>query len=70
MTQTITLVAPDISCGHCEATVQKVAGEQAGVVSVKADSNTKLIAIELDPATAALPAIESALAEAGYPASK
>ena len=70
MTQTITLVAPDISCGHCAATVQKVAGEQAGVVSVKADSNTKLITIELDPATASLPAIESALAEAGYPASK
>lgn len=70
MTQTITLVAPDISCGHWEATVQQVAGAQAGVISVKADSNTKLITIELDPATASLPAIESALAEAGYPASK
>lgn len=70
MTETITLVAPDISCGHCEATVQQVAGAQPGVVSVKADSGTKLITIELDPAMASVPAIESALAEAGYPASK
>jgi len=70
MTETITLVAPDISCGHCESTVQKVAGAQTGVVSVKADSNTKLVTIEFDPASASLSAIEQALAEAGYPASK
>lgn len=70
MTETITLVAPDISCNHCEATVQKVASAQPGVISVNANSNTKLITIELDPATASLPAIESALAEAGYPSSK
>jgi copper chaperone CopZ len=69
MTETITLVAPDISCGHCVATVEKVASAQAGVVAVKADSDTKLIVIELDAATASLPAIESALAEAGYPTS-
>ncbi|MCC6704959.1 MAG: heavy-metal-associated domain-containing protein [Thermomicrobiales bacterium] len=70
MTEKITLVAPDISCGHCEATVKQVASAQPGVVSVNADSSTKLIVIELDPATASLPAIEAALAEAGYPASK
>jgi copper chaperone len=70
MTQTITLVAPDISCGHCVATVEKVAGAQAGVVSVKADSNTQLVIIEFESGTASLPSIESALAEAGYPVAK
>ncbi len=70
MTETITLVAPDISCGHCEATVKTVASAQPGVVAVSADAGTKLITIELDPEKASLPAIESALAEAGYPAAK
>jgi copper chaperone CopZ len=70
MTQTITLVAPDISCGHCVQTVENVAGAQPGVVSVKADSDTKLVTIEIEPATASLSAIEAALAEAGYPAAK
>lgn len=70
MSQTITLVAPDMTCGHCAATVEKAAGGQAGVVSVKADPNTKLVTIELEPEQASVPAIEAALAEAGYPAAK
>jgi copper chaperone len=68
MTETITLVAPDISCGHCVATVQEVAGEQPGVVSVTADADTKQVTLVIDPATASLPTIKDALAEAGYPA--
>jgi copper chaperone CopZ len=68
MTETITLVAPDISCGHCVATVQEVAGEQPGVVSVTADASTKQVTLVIDPAQASLPTIKEALAEAGYPA--
>jgi len=68
MTETITLVAPDISCGHCVATVQQVAGEQPGVVSVTADAGTKQVTLVIDPEKASLPAIKDALDEAGYPA--
>jgi len=68
MTEMITLVAPDISCGHCVATVQQVAGEQPGVVSVNADADTKQVTLVIDPQSASLPAIKDALEEAGYPA--
>jgi copper chaperone len=68
MTETITLTAPDISCGHCVSTVQQVAGEQPGVVSVTADAGTKQVTLVIDPAKASLPAIKDALEEAGYPA--
>lgn len=70
MTQTVTLTAPDISCGHCVATVQKVAGAQPGVVSVMADALTKQVKLVIDPERASLPAIEAALSDAGYPAAK
>ncbi|MGH2548620.1 MAG: heavy-metal-associated domain-containing protein [Thermomicrobiales bacterium] len=68
MTQTVTLSAPDISCGHCVATVQGVAGKQPGVVSAVANADTQLVTLVIDPQVASLDTIKSALAEAGYPA--
>jgi copper chaperone CopZ len=68
MTQTVTLTAPDISCGHCVATVQGVAGKQPGVVSAVANADTQQVTLVIDPAVASLDGIKSALAEAGYPA--
>jgi copper chaperone len=67
MTQTITLTAPDISCGHCVATVQSTAGKQPGVVSATADADTKQVTLVIDPRVASLENIKSALAEEGYP---
>lgn len=68
MTQTVTLTAPDISCQHCVATVQGVAGKQPGVVSATADADTQKVTLVIDPQVASLESIKSALAEAGYPA--
>ncbi len=67
---TTTLVAPDISCAHCVATVKKTVGQFAGVQSVDADADTKQITFAYDPATVNLAAVEAALAEEGYPVQK
>jgi copper chaperone CopZ len=64
----ITLTAPDISCGHCEATVREAVGALAGVVRVEPSAATKRVAVEFDPARLSRPQIEAALTDAGYPA--
>lgn len=66
--QTITLNAPDISCGHCVATVEKALGDLEGVVAVKADADTKDVNVTWDDDKTDLNAIAAALDEAGYPA--
>jgi copper chaperone len=66
--QTITLNAPDISCGHCVATVEGALGKVDGVVAVKADAETKDVNVTWDDSKTDLNAIAAALDEAGYPA--
>jgi mercuric transport protein len=66
--QTITLNAPDMSCGHCVATVEKALGDVDGVVAVKADAETKDVNVTWDDDKTDLNAIAAALDEAGYPA--
>ncbi len=66
----ITMKAPDISCDHCVATVKKTVGQFAGVQSVEADAETKIITLTYDPATLSLDKVEDALAEEGYPVQK
>lgn len=63
----ITLTAPDISCGHCVATVQKEVGALGGVQTVQADEQTKQIQIAYDPSQVSLDRIKETLDEAGYP---
>ena len=67
-TEMITLTAPDISCGHCVATVQTAVGALDGVEGVQADADTKRVEVSFDPARVSRPRIEAALDEAGYPA--
>jgi mercuric transport protein len=66
--QTITLNAPDISCGHCVATVEKALGQIDGVAAVKADADSKDVNVTWDDEKTDLNAISAALDEAGYPA--
>lgn len=66
----ITLTAPDISCGHCVATVKGAVGALAGVASVAANESTKQIDVSFDPSRVSLDQIEAALDEAGYPVKK
>ena len=67
-TMQIILTAPDISCGHCVATVQTAVGALDGVERVRADAETKQVEVAFDPARVTRPRIESALDQAGYPA--
>lgn len=64
---TLTVKAPDISCGHCVHTIQSELGELAGVQQVQADEQSKLVTITYDqPATEQQ--LKELLAEIGYPA--
>jgi len=64
---TITVKAPDISCGHCVHTIQSEVGELAGVQTVQASEQTKLVTITYD-APASEAQIKELLDEIGYPA--
>ncbi len=66
----VTLTAPDISCGHCVATVREAVGGLAGVERVEADATTKRVDVAFDPSRVSLAQIEAALDDAGYPVQK
>lgn len=70
MMEHATVTAPDISCGHCVATVKDAVGALAGVASVEANADTKRVDIDFDPGRVSLAQIEAALDEAGYPVQK
>ncbi len=64
MTKTYTV--PDISCGHCTATIERELKLVDGVTSVKAEQESKQVTVEVkDEAT--LANVEAMLQEIGYP---
>lgn len=65
--ETKTFQAPAIHCGHCTMTIQREVAELAGVTSVKADQNTKMVTVSWQ-APATWEQIKSFMAEIGYPA--
>ena len=65
-----TLTAPDISCGHCVATIDKALGGLDGVRHVETSETTKQIKVEFDPNRVSLAQIEEVLDEEGYPVRK
>ena len=66
--ETITLNAPDISCGHCVATVEQAVGTVEGVQTVSADAASKDVNVTYDASQTDAAAITAALEETGYPA--
>jgi copper chaperone CopZ len=58
---------PNISCGHCTATIEREVSEVSGVRTVHADRATKNVTIEWE-APARWETIEATLSEIGYPA--
>lgn len=66
----IVVTTPDMSCGHCVASIEKEVGAVPGVTSVKADLATKQVTIAFDPAQVTVPQLEETLDEAGYPVAK
>jgi copper ion binding protein len=64
---TITVTAPDISCGNCVAHIEKDLNALEGVQSVKAEVDSKLVTISYDEAKLSREQIAEAMDEAGYP---
>ena len=65
----LTLTAPDISCEHCVAFVEKTLGSLDGVNAAQADSTTKVVTVTIDQSSVTETQIRETLDEAGYPAS-
>ncbi len=66
MTQSTTLIAPDISCEHCQHAIEGAVGKVEGVSSVKVDIPTKSIHLIYDPERVSLEKIEEVLDDTGY----
>lgn len=68
--ESTTLVAPDISCEHCQHAIEGAVGKMEGVSSVKVDIPTKSVHINYDPQKVTLDKIEEVLDEEGYTVAK
>ena len=65
---TKTYTVPNISCGHCVATIERELKDVDGVQSVKANEQSKAVMVEVTD-DSVLPAVTGMLAEISYPAS-
>jgi len=63
-----TFTIPNISCGHCVATIQDELQELKGVVHVSGNPEAKSVTVEWQASITASQ-IEAKLTEIGYPAS-
>ena len=68
--ESTTLIAPDISCEHCQHAIEGTVGKLAGVRQVKVDIPTKAVHIDYDPEIVMLAKIEEVLDETGYTVAK
>lgn len=65
--ETAVLPVPDISCGHCEATIRSALAAVDGVDAVEPSAATKSVRVVFDPERVSLARIAAVLDEAGYP---
>jgi copper chaperone CopZ len=66
---TLVYQIPAIHCHHCQMTIEREVGELEGVQAVSVSVDARQATIEYAP-PASPPAIESFLAEIGYPIEK
>jgi copper chaperone len=64
---TMTVTAPNISCGHCQRAIEGAIGALAGVQSVRVEVPSKTVQVSYDPAQVSRATIEATLDEEGYP---
>ncbi|HTK06011.1 MAG TPA: heavy-metal-associated domain-containing protein [Ktedonobacteraceae bacterium] len=62
----LNLVAPDISCEHCQHAIEGSLGKVAGVNVVKVNIPAKTVHIEFDPQRVNQMQIEETLDDIGY----
>jgi copper chaperone CopZ len=65
---TKTVSVPNISCGHCVMTIERELSEMPGVASVKADKESRTVAVEWDEAETDWDGVAALLDEIGFPA--
>ncbi len=68
--ESTTLVAPDISCEHCQHAIEGALGNVEGVNAVNVDIPTKSVHINYDPQKVTLGKIEEVLDDTGYTVAK
>lgn len=68
--ESTTLVAPDISCEHCQHAIEGAVGEMDGVQTVKVDIPTKSVHVEYDPQKVTVAKIEEIMDDVGYTVAK
>ena len=68
--ESTSLVAPDISCEHCQHAIEGAVGKLEGVNSVKVDILSKTVDINYDPEKVTLTRIEEVLDDVGYTVAK
>ncbi len=61
------LNVPDISCGHCQATITDALTPLEGVQVVNVDIPTRQVTVEYDPTTVGIDRMKEVLAEEDYP---
>ena len=68
--ESTSLVAPDISCEHCQHAIEGAVGKLEGVNNVKVDITSKTVDINYDPEKVTLTKIEEVLDDVGYTVAK
>ncbi len=68
--ESTTVVAPDISCEHCQHAIEGAVGKVDGVQTVKVDIPTKSVHIEYDPQKVTVAKIEEVMDDVGYTVAK
>jgi len=70
MLEAARLVAPDISCEHCQHAIEGAVSKVDGVNEVKVDIPTKTVYLKYDPQQVTLAKIEEVLDDVGYTVEK
>ena len=65
-----TLVAPDISCEHCQHAIESGLSKVEGISTVKVNIPTKTVYVDYDPQKVSQEKIEEVLDDIGYTISK
>jgi copper chaperone len=68
--ETTILVAPDISCEHCQHAIEGSVGKLEGVSKVTVDIPTKTVHLDYDSQKVTLAKIEEVLDDTGYTVAK
>jgi copper ion binding protein len=68
--ESTTLVAPDISCEHCQHAIEGTVSKMDGVNNVKVDIPTKTVHVDYDPQKVSVAKIEEVLDDVGYTVAK